>query len=383
MLVQSKLNLTLLIVGASSYSYTSAADIHNDARLLYNRDRDNKDDPHQSEEKLMRVGHHKRQARSKSGKGRSKGSKGSYSKGSKSRSKGSIFKDDSNRSADFPREGNEFQPARKGDIRSPCPAINTLANHGFINRDGREIDVVDLANSLEDVYRVSATMLTEEGPIASAIALNLTETRGDKNVLTIDQLFQNRDSITARNIDRDIGTEAQEHDSSFFREDSDLLQDRNPSARLAHKFFEANDGLRLDPMEVMKYQRMRIKESCDRHEEDHPETTREYTGTQRGGMARQGALLFVLGQAQIGSGFDRVSSNLRTIVADEMLPDGYDPDGDVLLTFADGCESDDLRDAFRVNVDRAICDFCPDDDAFSCEGLEKVPIIKYPLNGEC
>lgn len=295
-----------------------------------------------------------------------------------------TWKDDGHddRSVDFPPKGNEFQPARKGDIRSPCPAINTLANHGFIARNGKNIDVVDLAQQLENVYRVSATTLMN-GPVDSAIALNLTVPFGDKNLLTIDQLFQNRDSTFVRNPDRDIGTKGQEHDSSYFREDADLLLDRAPSARLVHKFFEVNDGLRLDPVDLMEYQRMRIKESCARHEEDHPDTTRPYTAGARGGMAIQSALLFVLGQAQIGPNFNRVSSNLRTIVADEMLPDGYDPDGDVLLTFADGCESDDLRDAFRANVDQAICDFCPEDDAFPCDNLEPVPIITFPLSGEC
>lgn len=35
---------------------------------------------------------------------------------------------------------NEYQAPCQGDIRSPCPAINTLANHGFVNRNGTDID---------------------------------------------------------------------------------------------------------------------------------------------------------------------------------------------------------------------------------------------------
>ncbi|EKM83297.1 hypothetical protein AGABI1DRAFT_111729 [Agaricus bisporus var. burnettii JB137-S8] len=31
-----------------------------------------------------------------------------------------------------------FKPPRKGDIRGPCPALNTLANHGYISRNGIE-----------------------------------------------------------------------------------------------------------------------------------------------------------------------------------------------------------------------------------------------------
>ena len=284
-----------------------------------------------------------------------------------------------NCSASFPPVGNEFIAARQDDIRSPCPAINTLANHGFINRDGRDVIVEDLAQALEDIYRVSATTLTN-APIASAIALNLTETKNGTVVLTIDQLFQNKVSVDALNPNRNLG-EAQEHDSSFFRVDSDLLGDRFPSASLIHDFFEANDGLTLDVEEVMEYQRMRVKDSCDRHVNDNPRTTRPYTAGHRNGIAIQGALLFVLGQAQ--RGHDRVSSNLQMIVRDEELPDDYDPDENEILTFADGCDSDDLRDAFRSNVDKAICDFCPSDDKFPCEDLDEIPTIKHPLNGEC
>ena len=285
-------------------------------------------------------------------------------------------------------EENEFRPPRKGDIRGPCPAINTLANHGFINRDGRDVKVSDLAQALQDVYRVSATTLMN-GPISSAMHFHLlTEDGNDNTVLTIDQLFQNRDSTEEQTLNpiRDVGTEAQEHDSSFFREDSDLIHDEPPSARLIGKFFEANDGLSLDVEEVMEYQRMRVKESCDRHASDDPQTTRPYAPAHRGGMAIQGALLFVLGQAQraqTGQSFDGVSSNLRMIVGNEQLPLDYDPPQDTLLTFADGCESDDLRDAFRANVEQAICDFCPDLECVVSEEVVQPFTLQFPLRGGC
>ena len=97
-------------------------------------------------------------------------------------------------------EENEFRPAREGDIRGPCPAINTLANHGFINRDGKDVKVSDLAQALQDVYRVSATTLTN-GPINSAMNFHLITEDGDGNtVLTIDQLFQNRDSTEEQTL---------------------------------------------------------------------------------------------------------------------------------------------------------------------------------------
>mmetsp|Transcript_11026 Transcript_11026/g.19544 ORF Transcript_11026/g.19544 Transcript_11026/m.19544 type:complete len:414 (-) Transcript_11026:44-1285(-) len=259
----------------------------------------------------------------------------------------------------FPPPGNEFRAPAQGDIRSPCPAINTLANHGFINRDGKGILVGDLAQALEDIYRVRGETLID-GPIESAISLGLTVNDNGDDFLTIDQLFQNRDS-------RPDGSEAQEHDSSFFREDSDTGDDRLPSSNLIDDFFDFNGRAIMIPDEVMDYQRGRIQDSCARHETDSPTTTRRYTGGHRGGMAIQGALLFALGQSQ-GPNFNHITkSNLRSIVESETLPGNYDPTDQQLFPFDDNSQSDALRDAFRANVDKAICDFCPADLEFSCD----------------
>ena len=32
-----------------------------------------------------------------------------------------------------------YQAPRPGDSRSPCPALNCLANHGYLPRDGKNI----------------------------------------------------------------------------------------------------------------------------------------------------------------------------------------------------------------------------------------------------
>ncbi|KAJ5389219.1 uncharacterized protein N7496_000287 [Penicillium cataractarum] len=46
-------------------------------------------------------------------------------------------------------EEGEYRPAAVGDLRSPCPALNSLANHGLIPRDGRNIT----ANQLQDALK--------------------------------------------------------------------------------------------------------------------------------------------------------------------------------------------------------------------------------------
>jgi hypothetical protein len=58
----------------------------------------------------------------------------------------------------FPGVDNLYMPPGDGEQRSPCPAINMLANHGFVNRNGQDIPAQDLAQSLEDVFGFSAAV---------------------------------------------------------------------------------------------------------------------------------------------------------------------------------------------------------------------------------
>ncbi|EIM88703.1 Cloroperoxidase [Stereum hirsutum FP-91666 SS1] len=44
------------------------------------------------------------------------------------------------------------------DKRAPCPALNTLANHGYLPRDGKQIDAAVLIRALEEGYDISAPL---------------------------------------------------------------------------------------------------------------------------------------------------------------------------------------------------------------------------------
>ena len=41
-----------------------------------------------------------------------------------------------------------YHPPSKTDLRGPCPLVNTLANHGYIPRDGRNIRAKGLYTAL-------------------------------------------------------------------------------------------------------------------------------------------------------------------------------------------------------------------------------------------
>ncbi|KAF3026620.1 hypothetical protein E8E14_014429 [Neopestalotiopsis sp. 37M] len=47
-----------------------------------------------------------------------------------------------------------WKPAGHNDLRSPCPAMNTLANHGFVPRDGRHITKDILIKGIKEGYNI-------------------------------------------------------------------------------------------------------------------------------------------------------------------------------------------------------------------------------------
>lgn len=47
---------------------------------------------------------------------------------------------------------DSWSPAAAGDVRSPCPGLNTLANHGFINHNGRGITKQQMQQGFLDAF---------------------------------------------------------------------------------------------------------------------------------------------------------------------------------------------------------------------------------------
>ncbi|KAJ7174778.1 Chloroperoxidase [Mycena filopes] len=52
----------------------------------------------------------------------------------------------------------QYQAPAPGDARSVCPAINAMANHGYIRRDGRSISPYAIYRGLQACYGLSAPL---------------------------------------------------------------------------------------------------------------------------------------------------------------------------------------------------------------------------------
>ncbi|TFY72975.1 heme-thiolate peroxidase [Dentipellis fragilis] len=48
-----------------------------------------------------------------------------------------------------------FVPPTSSDSRSPCPALNALANHSYLAHDGRSLSALDLIRGLREGYNIS------------------------------------------------------------------------------------------------------------------------------------------------------------------------------------------------------------------------------------
>ncbi|KAG7088824.1 hypothetical protein E1B28_012780 [Marasmius oreades] len=55
---------------------------------------------------------------------------------------------------------HSWQAPGPNDSRGPCPGLNTLANHGFLPRDGRNISISTILKAGYEGYHIEAEILT-------------------------------------------------------------------------------------------------------------------------------------------------------------------------------------------------------------------------------
>ncbi|EEB94625.1 hypothetical protein MPER_06529, partial [Moniliophthora perniciosa FA553] len=61
--------------------------------------------------------------------------------------------------ADTDWSNHQFRAPHTGDLRAPCPGLNTLANHGFIPRDGRNLSVSTVIQGSLDGFNIPSAFI--------------------------------------------------------------------------------------------------------------------------------------------------------------------------------------------------------------------------------
>ncbi|KAB5592619.1 hypothetical protein CTheo_3945 [Ceratobasidium theobromae] len=77
--------------------------------------------------------------------------------------------------------GHEFQPPTPEDSRSPCPALNAAANHGYLPHSGKNLTFLQLTKVVHKLYGLSY-------PLAAALALGGILLCGSRGKINLDQL---------------------------------------------------------------------------------------------------------------------------------------------------------------------------------------------------
>ncbi|KAI1416910.1 Chloroperoxidase [Hypoxylon sp. FL1857] len=93
-----------------------------------------------------------------------------------------------------------WKPAGPGDVRAPCPMLNSLANHGFLPHNGKHITENDTVNALGNALNFDETLsrllhgfAVTTNPVPNATTYSL-DNLGRHNVLEHDASLSRQDA---------------------------------------------------------------------------------------------------------------------------------------------------------------------------------------------
>lgn len=242
----------------------------------------------------------------------------------------------------FYEPDNPWIAPGEGDVRSPCPFVNTMANHGFINRNGRNVDLFEMIQRMEDIFDFSIEFVNQVGDNIVDFGLTTTDSEGIER-LDIDALFD---------------PDAEEHEASLVRSDRFFGVEES---KLVNDTL-LNNLVRVNPtspvltlQDVMGYQFQRIIDSRT----NNPETTFA-TEFDTLNTAAQALTLFFLGTDPTLQTVEK--ERVFSMLLLERIPDGYEPGQlqdtpfDFMTDFSAG-----LFQEFVANVQFALAVEIPDE----------------------
>eukprot|EP00475_Leptophrys_vorax_P019696 TRINITY_DN26_c0_g1_i1.p1 TRINITY_DN26_c0_g1~~TRINITY_DN26_c0_g1_i1.p1 ORF type:complete len:239 (-),score=64.52 TRINITY_DN26_c0_g1_i1:34-750(-) len=156
---------------------------------------------------------------------------------------------------------NSWLPAEHEDKRSPCPALNTLANHGYVNHNGSGILQSDLTDALVRVYQVDEGLAAGFVDLASSMGVGYTGEDGNK--------YFDLDAFNKHNVI--------EHDASLTREDfGDDGDNFTPRKYLIEQLKDlSEDGVSLGFKEMAQARKLRVAQESSRDASYSLDDTRE------------------------------------------------------------------------------------------------------------
>ena len=169
-----------------------------------------------------------------------------------------------------PLEKGVYRPSSATDLRGPCPIVNSLANHGYIPRDGRNVRAHELKTAMRELG-ISTTIRTV---LTYAAFLERKEKRptgiwaflrnpfayllGHFALRDPDQT--DSDGIPCLNLDQLDRHGAIEHDVSMSRRDTAQGDNSSPQQDLiAEMLASSSDGETLSTQDWADFRKKRIE----------------------------------------------------------------------------------------------------------------------------
>jgi hypothetical protein len=209
----------------------------------------------------------------------------------------------------------EYSKPLPGDVRSACPCMNTMANHGYFPRDGSSI-------TKEQVKTVFKNVLNF-GEDVSEFFFNSVISSGLNDTAT---------TISLKSINTHGRTE---HDASLVRNDfyfGDALKINQTLVQALIK--KASNGKSLTFGELASFRNDRARDSIS----INPKFT---FGTREQFIAfGEAALLYLVLQDSQGN---IPVSSIASFLGEEKLPDGYVPPKETMRMFKVGLTTTQLR----------------------------------------
>ncbi|KAF7344197.1 HEME-HALOPEROXIDASE domain-containing protein [Mycena venus] len=114
-------------------------------------------------------------------------------------------------------DSHEFIPATATDARSPCPGLNTLANHGYLPRDGRNFTIDQLMDAALEGFNVNWDPIL----VAAKFGLLTRDDGGSFDKMSLDALVMHVRDIDLKMLllKKFCSHNMIEHDASISRND--------------------------------------------------------------------------------------------------------------------------------------------------------------------
>lgn len=161
----------------------------------------------------------------------------------------------------------QYHPAGPDDLRSPCPVLNSLANHGYIARDGKSITAAELKSAIRYVglgLDIASVLVSRVFQVHSDDPKHGPP--GSSQVGLRDPGQVNQDGIPVLNLDQVGRPHALEHDVSITRQDRALGDCIHLDPDLYKQFLRTAKEGRFHSTVMGRYRKVRY----DEQQRDNP-----------------------------------------------------------------------------------------------------------------